>query len=158
MKKSYLFPNRFKKIGWIIAIPSLVILLLHFFQIVSLDFSFKFIGIDEAFFDEESCPKFEVVKADFLNTILPIIIIIGLLFIAFSKEKTEDEMIMQIREKSFVWAVMANSVILIIGILFTYGFSYLYLLGGAVYLVLILFITKFYYELRRLKKSLSHEE
>ncbi|MDL2239118.1 hypothetical protein LJC25_00840 [Bacteroidales bacterium OttesenSCG-928-K03] len=155
MKKSYLLPNYFKKIGWCIVVPGIIILLLGLFKVGNLNFSFKFIGFEEMFFEDM---RFGIVDADFINTIIPIIIIVGLLFITFAKEKIEDEMITQLREKSFAWAVKVYAIILIVGILFTYQFSYLYFLAGMIYVIFILFIIKFNVELSRSRRSLRNEK
>jgi hypothetical protein len=82
-------------------------------------------------------------ETNFVDTILPIIIVVGLVFISFSKEKDENEMITQIREKSFVWTIITGSIIFVLGTLLFYGMAYLYFLGGFMYLILILFILKF---------------
>jgi hypothetical protein len=176
MKKSYLFPTYCKKIGYFIAIPFLLILVLNLCNVPYLNFEFKTFGILV-----HSLPSFSsettdgtttmnfvasmggsiwcrIAKTDFQSTIVPIFIIIGLLLIAFSKEKVEDEMIVKIREQSLIWAVLVNFIILILGILFVFGFSYLHFLSIQIFFILILFIAKFNFELYRFKKSVKYEE
>jgi len=170
MKKSYLFPNYFKKIGYCIVIPFIVILILNASNVPHLNFDFKTFGVlvhtlptfgsenGEISFSLGKTIWFTMVSTDFQATIVPIFIIIGLLLIAFSKEKIEDEMIVKIREQSLIWAVLVNFIILILGILFVFGFSYLYFLSLQIFFVLILFIAKFNFELYRFKKSMKYEE
>jgi len=160
MKKTYLFPNYFKKIGWIIAFPSLIILILNIFEIISLDFDYYFYGLSQGtgFFNTPSEWSWSRYETSFAITILPIIIVVGFVFICFSKEKIEDEMITQIREKSFVWAIIISSIIFVLGTLFFYGIAYLYFLGCFIYLIFLLFILKFHIELSRLQKSMKNEE
>jgi hypothetical protein len=190
MKKSYLFPNYFKKIGYAIVIPFLLILILNTCKAPYLNFDFKTFGIIthkgsslaittdgvaldlshtveigeddnvnvQTTFNTGESAWFTTANTDFQATIVPIIIIIGLLFIAFSKEKIEDEMIVKLREQSLVWAVMANFIILILGILFIFGLPYLHFLSLQIFLVLILFIAKFNFELSRFKKVTKDEE
>jgi len=160
MKKTYLLPNRFKKIGWILALPSLIILVINILEIITINFNFCFYGLSKGvgILDQSSNWRWSLNETNFANTILPIIIVVGLVFISFSKEKNEDEMITQIREKSFVWAIVTSSIIFVIGILFFYGIAYLYFLGNLLYLVFLLFIIKFHIELSRLKKGLKDEE
>jgi hypothetical protein len=159
MKKTFLFPNYFKKIGWIIVPPSLIILILNIFEIIPVNFGFYFFGLSKGTgIFQHSNWSCSMNDTDFATTILPIIIVIGLAFISFSKEKIEDEMITRIREKSIVWAIIISSVIFVLGTLFLYGIVYLYFLGSFIYLVLLLFILKFHIELSRLKKGLKDEE
>jgi len=160
MKKSYLLPNYFKKVGWILAVPSLIVLILNIFEICTLNFDFRFYGLSHGvgFLNTPSDWVCSMNDANFTLTILPIIIVIGLVFISFSKEKIEDEMITQIREKSFVWAIIISSIIFVLGTLFLYEIAYLYFLGGLIYLVFLLFILKFHIELSCLKKSLKKNE
>jgi hypothetical protein len=160
MKKTYLLPNYFKLIGSLLAFPSLIILILNIFEIPILDFEFSFYGLS---FDVGFCNAphqwiCSMNQTNFAITILPIIIVIGLVFLSFSKEKFEDEMITKIREKSFVWAIMVGSILFVFGTLFMYGFAYLYFLGSFIYFILLLFILKFHIELLRLKKKLGNEE
>ena len=188
MKKSYLFPNYFKKIGYAIAIPFFLILILNLCKVPYLNFEFKTFGIAayqgvsitservdvnlsctveqgegeqmnvQTTFDTGENVWFTIANTDFQATILPIILIIGLLLIAFSKEKVEDEMIVKIREQSLIWAVLVNFIILIFGILLIFGLPYLRFLSLQIFLVLLLFIAKFNFELSRFKKITKDEE
>jgi len=176
MKKSYLFPTCCKKIGYFIAVPFLLILILNLCNVPYLNFEFKTFGIlvhslptftSEKIdgitnmnfeFDMGGNTWFTMAKTDFKSTIVPIFIIIGLLMIAFSKEKVEDEMIVKIREQSLIWSVLVNFIILILGILFVFGFTYLHFLSVQIFFVLLLFIAKFNVELYHFNKSVKHEE
>jgi hypothetical protein len=160
MKKTYLFPNYFKKMGWIIVIPSLIILILNIFEIIPINFDYSFYGLSlgDGFFNAPSKWNWSLNETNFATTILPIIIIIGFVFISFSMEKIEDEMITIIREKSFGWTIVTSSIIFVLGTLFFYGIAYLYFLGCFIYLVFLLFILKFHIELSRLQKSMKNEE
>ena len=93
MKLNYLFPNRYKKVGWTILIPSLLVgILALIFNIepAFLDVEVPAVFIDE-FFGETKLIGF--VKNNILNEIVGILIIISAFLVAFSKEKQEDEFI-----------------------------------------------------------------
>ncbi|MCL1968449.1 MAG: hypothetical protein FWF65_02620 [Bacteroidetes bacterium] len=159
MKKSFLLPNYFKLIGSLLAFPSLIILILNIFEIITLNFDFNFYGLSyHGFFNASSQRICSMNDTNFVTTILPIIIVIGLVFISFSKEKLEDEMITEIREKSFGWSIIVSSILFVLGTLFIYDIVYLYFLGSFIYLILLLFILKFHVELLRLKKITRNEE
>ncbi|MCQ2118483.1 MAG: hypothetical protein MJY84_01015 [Bacteroidales bacterium] len=70
-------------------------------------------------------------------------LLLSLCFIALSKERDEDEMTAQIRMQSFVWSLWFTAAVLVFGILFFYGASFLYVSFVAIYLVFIIYIIKF---------------
>jgi len=99
MKLNFLFPNKFKKIGWFILIPSAIIglvTLIYEYEPSFLDFNVPAIFIDEITLSDNK-QLFGMVNNNVLNEILGILIIISSLFVAFSKEKLEDEYISKIR-------------------------------------------------------------
>lgn len=165
MKKSYLFPTYFKKIGWIITLSVLLYIIISIIFDVNWDFNFYMPAI-YAEMDLSSLfgntPKetefFTIAKTSFETTLLPIIIVIGLSFIAFSKNKNEDEYISKIREQSLVWSMIVGYFIFILFTLFLYGTVYITVVVYDIYIFLILFVCKFNFELYRLKKSLKNEE
>lgn len=83
---------------------------------------------------------------------------VGLLFIAFSKEKIEDEYIAKLRGDSLIWAVIANAILLIIASALVYDGWFLYVSFFNLYTLLILFIIKFKLVLSHLKKTEYNEE
>ena len=117
MKENYLFPNQFKKIGWIVFIPALILGL--FFIIYQFDPIFSDVKLFAILTSgigpwESGISFFEIIKTNIMDELLGLLIIIGLLFIAFSKEKSEDEFILKIRLESLVWATYINYIILIL--------------------------------------------
>ncbi len=164
MNISYLFPNRFKKIGWFLFIPS-VILGIYLYQIgIAPDFfNVSVLSlIHEAFIDVNAKTVnnifFKVIENNVLDEVLLILAIIGALFIAFSKEKQEDEFINKIRLNSLVWATYVNYSILIISTIFVYRATYFWVMILNMLTILIIFIIRFNWQLMKLKKEVSHEE
>lgn len=163
MKKSYLFPTYFKKIGWVITLSNLILLLINgLIDNIELKFQmFAFYGSDVSkLFVQDSGETgfFHVVETSYFTTLFPILFILGLIFVAFSKHKNEDEYISKIREQSLVWSMIVGYLIFILLTLFLYGTVYIAVIMYDIYLFLILFIFKFNFELYRLKKSLRNEE
>ncbi|MCK9163542.1 MAG: hypothetical protein WCR29_01740 [Bacteroidales bacterium] len=101
---------------------------------------------------------FKMAETSFNTTLFPIIVVIALSFIAFSKNKNEDEYISKIREQSLVWSMIVGYFIFILLTLFLYGTVYITVVMYDIYIFLILFVCKFNFELYRLKKSLRNEE
>jgi len=165
MKKSYLFPTYFKKIGWIITLSVLLYILISIIFDLEWDFNFYMPAIyydgeisTSLFAKSNNSGFFKIAETSFLTTLFPIIIVIGLSFIAFSKNKNEDEYISKIREQSLVWSMIVGYFIFILFTLFIYGIPYIGVLVYDIYIFLILFVCKFNFELYRLKKSLKNEE
>jgi len=160
MKKNYLFPHKYKKIGWFILVPSAIIgllTLIYEYEPSFLDFDVPAIFIDE-FKLENNKKIFGMVHNNILNEILGILVIISSLFVAFSKEKVEDEFIEKIRLESLVWAVYVNYGILLLAFLFIYDFSFLWVMIFNMFTILLFFIIRFNWQISKLKKSTNYEE
>ena len=158
MKVNYLFPNKFKKIGWLLLIPSAIIglvTLIYEYEPSFLDFNLPAIFIDDLFKEQK---LYGMVKNNILNEILGILIIISSLFVAFSKEKLEDVYISKIRLDSLVWAVYFNYGILLFSFLFIFDFSFLWVMIFNMFTVLLFFIIRFNWQISKLEKSARHEE
>ncbi len=82
-------------------------------------------------------------------------IIISLLFIAFAREKTEDEYIAHTRLESLKWAVLINYILLLVATWLVHGFAYIDVMMYNMLTVLIIFIVKFNYTLNSNKKITS---
>lgn len=81
--KSYLFPNHFQKLGWGLFIFSFIFLLLSMYAFNSLKL-------------------FSQNDSHYATFFLYLILLFSALFVAFSKEKIEDELIQHIRYSSVV--------------------------------------------------------
>ncbi|TYC08771.1 hypothetical protein ES677_14115 [Bizionia gelidisalsuginis] len=158
MKVNFLFPNKFKKTGWFLLIPSAIlgfITLKYEYEPNFLDFDIPAVFIDDLFKDKQ---LLGMVKNNILNEIFGILIIISSLLVAFSKEKLEDEYISKIRLESLVWAVYVNYGILLFAFLFIFDFSFLWVMIFNMFTVLIFFIIRFNWQISKLKKSAYYEE
>jgi len=159
MKLNFLFPNKFKSIGWFTLIPSAIIglsTLIYEYEPSFLDFNVPAIFVDELFSVNKK--TFRMVTNNILNEILGVLIIISSLLVAFSKEKSEDEYISKIRFESLAWAVYFNYAILILTLLFIYDFAFLWVMVFNMFTVLLFFIVRFNWQISKLKKSASYEE
>lgn len=157
MRTNFLLPHKFKLIGWVILMISVIAWVIY--SITDKDFSwlnakvFAFVG--GGFL--EKTHYFDFVNVNLTLTIIGVLFIIGSLFVAFSKEETEDEFIAQLRLLSLQWAVLINYSLLLIAFLFVYGFDFLTIMLYNMFTVLILFIVRFHYLLFR-NKSLQNEK
>lgn len=159
MKLNFLFPSKFKRIGWFTLIPSAIIglsTLIYEYEPSFLDFNVPAIFVDELFSVNKK--TFRMVTNNILNEILGVLIIISTFLVAFSKEKSEDEYISKIRFDSLAWAVYFNYAILILTVLFIYDFAFLWVMVFNMFTVLLFFIVRFNWQISKLKKSASYEE
>lgn len=147
MKTNFLFPHYFKKIGWVLLFP---ILILDIIVLYSNDFP-KF---DMPVLSYSFKNGFEIFIEDVINEILIIFTIVTIVFVVCSKEKNEDEFIQKIRFESLLWAVYVNYGILIILTLFVYFEAYLQVMIYNMFTPLLLFLIRFNYILfkNRVKK------
>ena len=149
MKKNYLFPNSFKLIG--LAITAIAFVALIIWACLDNSPEFKMPAVIEGDLLGD-CDYFCIADCGLITFIIPILIT-GLVFIGFSKEKIEDEFVMSIREQSLVWATYCAAILLVIFTLTIYSWSYLYAIYSIFPLFLILFIIKFRIELHKANKG-----
>ena len=101
---------------------------------------------------------FSITENNILDEIIGLLLIIGALLIAFSKEKSEDEFISKIRLESLVWATYINFAILIFTIIFIYDMIFFWVLVFNMFTVLIFFIIRFNWALYKSKNQIKDEE
>ena len=112
MKKDYLLPVGFKKIGWILLLPSV---LLGCYML----------------FLQDKLNWLDSLNEHLLNNTALIGTAIGLIFIGFARERNEDEMITSLRLNSLFISVYANYILLIL--LYTIPAIYYLLFRMAMY-------------------------
>ena len=158
MKTKLLLPNKFKTPGWIMLIPATLFGL----YIIFSDFEFDVLNARVfTFYSNEILGKsvtMGFIKTNLTLTVTGIIFIISAFFVAFSREKREDEFIARIRLESLLWATYINYGILLFCFLFFYDFGFFYVMIFNMFTILVIFIIRFQYLLYRAKKSLSHEK
>ncbi len=158
MKAKYLFSHKFKKIGWIILIPSVVLgflVVLFNYEPDFLDFNVPALVVEELMGERE---YFGLINNNILNEIFGILIIISSILVAFSKEKIEDELISKIRLESLVWATYVNYGILIVAIIFVFDISFLWVMIFNMFTILLIFIIRFNWQVSKFKKAIGYEE
>ncbi len=82
-----------------------------------------------------------------LDEVICLSLLVGLLLLAFSREKIEDEWIQRVRLESFQWAMLANSLLLMAFIVFTHGTPFLTVMVYNMFTPLLIFVARYYYVL-----------
>lgn len=163
LKSIVLFPNYFKKIGWVLIVAALGIWLCS--EILDLDLSFltlKVPAIYSADYTLTSDPKggwFVYTTQDMAYTLFSVFFIVGGLLVMFAREQVEDEFIHSVRHSALIWAVSINYLLLLLAFLGLYGPVFIDVVIYNVYSILIIYILRFNYLLRISKKrALVYEE
>ena len=154
MLKSFLLPYGFRKIGWVILIPTALLGIVLLFSDFDADAVFRFYGQSV----RTGSGSFTSNAQHWLNNIVLIGISIGGIFVACSKERIEDEMIARIRLNSLLTALYVNYAVLIVTALLVYDLAFITVMACMILGVLLLFILILRVALWRFRKSTDHEE
>jgi hypothetical protein len=158
MKTHFLFPNQFKKLGWLLFVPSVIGTLIISAFYNSTD---EYLSITVFSIYQDSIGEipgfFKLIKNSILDEILTIGIIVGGILVGFSKLKEEDEMISKIRYESLLWATYLNYAIILFFTLFIFGLPYLNVLFYNMFTLLLFFIIRFHYMIYKLNTA-NHDE
>ncbi len=162
MKTKFLLPHKFKRIGIIILLFTITMLVVEwltggllFLQDVPI-IAVVDTGMPLSFQAEND--YFVRIQDDIRFELYSVLAIIGGIFLAFSKQRIEDEYISKIRLESLVWATYLHFILLILSILSVYGIGFLNVLFINVFSVLILFNIRFYFILLKTKHSRRDEK
>lgn len=158
MNINYLFPHKYRRIGWLLFIPAAILgtyAVCYEWQPDLFDVTVPAFFIDELFGEEKF---FGLVETNILNEIFGFFTIIGLLLIAFSKEKQEDEYILKVRLESLVWAVYLNYIVLLVSLWMFYDMAFFWVMLFNMFTILVFFIVRFNMQLSRAQKSLAYEK
>lgn len=148
MNKILLLPYSFKRIGWVLFIPTALLGLL-----MAID---GFNGFPTFLLPDSTTGSETLSRVS--NNIVLIGMLLGTLLITCSRERIEDELITRIRLNALLTALYATIGIAVIAALFLYDFAYLYFLIFNLCLLPVLFLVIERVMLWRLGKEAAHEE
>ena len=157
MKTNYLFPHKYKKIGWVVLIPTLIIGIVFFgAEPEFLDFKIFTLLNDSIVLDSEGTRWLS--ENNLFDEIIGILLIVSSMLVAFSKEKKEDEFITNLRLKSLTRAVYINYGILLFSMFTVFGLGFFFVAVFNIFTFLLIFISIFNFNLWKFKKSAKDEE
>jgi len=141
-----LLPNHFKKIGWIIFIPSLILGILSLTDILTLPEVSLPVFYNSGFpLSSEENGLFENTEITIFPNLFGILIIIGGILVGCSKEKIEDEYISSLRLKSVFWSLIATYSIILVLFLTIFGSLFFTAMILIMFLPLVLYVFRFNY-------------
>lgn len=153
MKTRFLLPHKFKKVGWLMLIPSTILGLL----VISNNFEPHFLKLPVfvLYMDRITGEDvyFSIIETNIANELVGILFLMSAMLVSFSKAKNEDEYITKIRLESLVWATYANYAILLLALILVFGFGFLTFMVINMFTLLILFIIKFNFALYKSKRG-----
>jgi hypothetical protein len=158
MSSKLLLPNRYKKLGWLIFIPSAIVGIILACNEFGADWLWARVFSIANDGKEGNYMYLGTRNTNITNTVVGTLFIIGALLVSFSKEKNEDEFISEIRLASLLWAVWVSYILLLIAFLFVYGTPFLDVMVYNMFTVLIIFIVRFNYILYKNSKTVPDEK
>jgi len=151
MDTKLLLPNRYKRLGWIIFVPCLILTILSILQLTpALSFfdgehilsqwttiKVPEKGTLEAIFDETS--------NDLAGEILMTLTAIGFFFVAFSRERTDDEWIMKVRLESLLWAFYVHLGAFLLSVWLSFSLAFYAVLSWNMLTAPLVFLARFHW-------------
>jgi hypothetical protein len=155
MKTKFLLPNKYKKVGWVLMIPSAIFGLFTVFTNFEPEWlkvpMFTFFA-DKTPFSSEETIYFSTITTNIANEIAAIFFLVSAILVAFSKAKNEDEFITKLRLESLVWSTYIHFGILLIGMLFLFNIEFFTFMIFNMFTLLLVFIVKFNVSLFKSKR------
>ena len=145
--KSLLLPHTYKKIGWILFIPSVIVGLIIMF-VTELPYNpmimtFGLFGSDGL--GSNTKPPFRFGEIQLLPNLISILLLVGGILVMFSKEKKEDEYINQIRLNSLQYSVFLNYVLLFLCFVFIYDIPFFHVMIYNLFTIILIYIIRFHF-------------
>ncbi|VAW27073.1 hypothetical protein MNBD_BACTEROID04-1116 [hydrothermal vent metagenome] len=157
MRSRFLFPHKYKPLGWFLFIVGFVlglILLFNEYEYPKWEMDvFPLLGEKDIF----SLAPFKWGKNNVSDEIASILLIIGGILVSFSKTKDEDEYISKIRMESLIWATYVNYIVLIFAVIFVFDFTFFNVMIWNMFTILLFFTIRFHYVLYKSKKVIEDE-
>lgn len=142
-----LLPFKFKWIGAVLILIGLIGLI--FFIWFDFNLNLPVFAVYSSFFETRI---FALVRTNVADEFIILTLLIGFFFVAFSKEKTENEMLNKLRSIAFSRAIIANMILLIFSTLFVFGNGFLSILFLNLYSTFIFYIIILFFLKRKTNK------
>lgn len=153
MKRDWLLPFGFKRVGWVILVPAVLLGLAIWLNGLN--------GLPEWICPEDSSTGrllHTETAGRVFNNIALIGVWIGALFVACSRERIEDEMISRIRLNALLAALYVQTGLMVVIALAVYDIAYLEVMVANLVALPLIFLTIQRLMLRRIRKEAGDEE
>jgi hypothetical protein len=154
----WLLPYRLKIWGWILSLPAFCAGLFYLLTGMEADWLSGRVPalIDDkpgSFFEGGGAVFFTMVENDLTDELIGGILMLGLILLCFTRQKTEDEYIAKIRLESFLWAGFIQCSLFLIALVTIYGIPFWYFMIVNLYLLPIVFVVRFYIKVNALTRA-----
>ena len=154
MMTRYLFPHRCKWVGWVLVVVSATLGILHMTNTYQLPLLLP--GLP-SLINDPAPANFEHSPRE--NTDLyAVLLIVGGVLAACSREQHEDEYISRVRLDSLLWALYAYYTLLALAFILVSGGWFFTVMTNAMFAPLLLFLMRFELVLRLSSRSLPDEK
>jgi hypothetical protein len=150
MKKMKLLAPRWKRIGLVLTVPGLALGALSVFG----NFEIPWLALKI----REKTHFFSSAIENFTDELALTLVIAGLLLIAYSREKEEDERVQMIRLEAMQWGILVNFAVILIANWSIYEGNFLYVMMFNLFTPLVVFLLRFYYVLWIAERPTTEEE
>lgn len=157
MMTRYLFPHRYKRLGWVLALLGASLWVLESTKVLVLPPFMTW--LPSLWHDQNSLLPGGASGADPRNNYdaYALIFIVGALLAACSRELYEDEYIGQLRLEALLKALYIYCGLLALAIIFVSGLAFLGVMIYAMFAPLLLFLLLFQLSLRRAQRTPAHD-
>jgi hypothetical protein len=153
METKLLFPNRFKKLGWVLFIIGLLLTIIIEIEIFPIHLNNESVitkwttikSMHPIPFIEKSNNNGSREPENIVNELAMSFVAIGFILVAFTREKKEDEYISKIRSDSFVWSFYLYVMAILIAIWTSYSLDFIFVITWLVLLPPIIFVLRFHW-------------
>lgn len=149
MKSRFLFPYKSRFIGYV--------LIFAYFPVMIAKKIFYHGYMDREVYSRLVDNPNLLTPFHVFDVIATLVVTIGLLLLAFSKEKFEDEQIIQLRLDSLQWTMYFTYILFIVTVISTNRIDLVHIIGINLWLQLVFFILRFRWVIFRLNQSLKAE-
>lgn len=144
-------PNKFRIYGWTILLFGILLGITRFYFGIKLEFlNIKVFAVYSKYFETN---YFKVIENHVSEELTALLLLVGLFFITFTKEKIENDFVTPLRYKSLILTFYINTALVVLSFLFVYGFGFINVLVINVFSPFIIYIILFKYFLHNVTKT-----
>lgn len=161
MKKNYLFPPYFKMIGLIMLLPTLCFGFIIYINSMLGGIMDNIIRqVNNSPYPDGIAPYAALINSGWpwLYQIIIFAFTLSFAFMAFSREKVEDEYIWKIRMNSLVFALMIDCILICVAIFTLFGMNFVTFMVFNFYLIVAIYLVTFRIAIYRAKKIIDYEK
>ena len=155
MSTQFLFPHRYKRVGWVLAVGALALGLLELYDVLHLPHLLAWLPSPIGNHDLPEVLGGRQVRSN--HDLYAVLLIGGGLLAACSRERHEDEYIGQVRLDSLLWALYVYYALLALAFVLVSGSQFFSVMLYAMFAPL-LFLVRFHWALRRGAQAAAHDD